>query len=150
MTTETITRAAPALIARLVERHGAQWAGAPDAAALAAPGDCALLIAGDPVRFPEGLDVAVVLPELQRAFGARFRIAVAEPGAEDSLAARYGAQRRPALVFLRDGGYVATVSGMLDWDEYLRQVGAALALPVSRAPGVGIPVVSGHVASGCQ
>lgn len=149
MTIETTTRPAPALIARLVEQHGAHWIGA-SADLLAAPGECALLIGGDPVRFPECLDVAVVLPELQRAFGARFRLAVAEPAFEDALASRYGAQRRPALVFLRDGGYLATVSGMLDWDDYLRQVGAALACGVSRAPGVGIPVVSGHAAGGCH
>lgn len=149
MTIETTTRTAPPLIARLVEQHGAHWIGTTVGADfLAAAGDCALLIAGDPVRFPEGLDVAVVLPELRRAFDGRFRIGVAEPAAEDALARRYGAQRRPALVFLRDGGYVATISGMLDWDDYLSQVAATLALPVSRAPSVGIPVVSGNAA--CQ
>ena len=151
MTTAPAPKAPPALIARLVEQHGAQWIGAQAGADfLAAPGDCALLIAGDPVRFPEGLDVAVVLPELQRAFNGRFRIAVAEAASEDLLANRYGATRRPAVVFLRDGGFVATVSGMLDWDEYLKEVAGALALPVSRAPGIGIPVVSSTAASGCQ
>lgn len=144
--------ATPALIRRLAEQFGVTWVSSASCADfLALPGDSVLFIAGDPVRFPECLDVAVVLPELQNAFSHCFRIGVAETASEDALANRFGAMRRPALVFLRDGGFVITVSGMLDWDDYLRQVKAALALPVSRVPGIGIPVVSAQApASGCH
>ena len=56
-----------------------------------------------------------------------------------------------SLVFLRDGRFVTIVSGMLDWDDYLRAVNAALAMPATRVPGIGIPVVSAHAsASGCH
>lgn len=138
------------LMLRLEAEFGAAWvADEKDHPYLALPGDCVLFIAGDPVRFPECLDVAVVLPELQKTFQGRFRIAVAESASEDALAKRYGATRRPALIFLRDGQYVATVSGMLDWDDYVSEVGRALALPVSRVPGIGIPVVSA-AASSCH
>ena len=140
----------PPLIRRLVDEFGATWVSVDTAAEiLDAKGDCVLFIPGDSVRFPECLDVAVVLPELQRAFPARFRIAVAECASEDRLAKRFGASRRPALVFLRDGHYVTNVSGMLDWDDYVREVGNALVLPVSRVPGIGIPVVSGST-GGCH
>jgi len=144
--------AAPPLIARLVDTHGARWV---DLASLddwlAVPGDGVLFFAGDPVRFPECLDVAVVLPELQRAFPGRLHVGVARVQDEDALARRFGLQRWPALVFVRDGGYVTTVSGMLDWDDYLRRVDEALRLPVGRAPGVGIPVVAaGAAGSGCH
>lgn len=133
----------PLQIARLVAQCGANWVNADNLdALLAQPGDTALFIPGDPLRFPEALDVAVVLPELQRSLKQRFRVAVAECDSEDALARRYGATRRPALVFLRDGQYVTNLSGMLDWDVYLVEVVRALALPVSRAPGIGIPLVA--------
>ena len=61
---------APALVQRLVQAHGAQWVGLDDAEAFTAgPGARVLFFCGDPVRFPEGLDVAVVLPELHAALG---------------------------------------------------------------------------------
>ncbi|MDL2355005.1 MAG: hydrogenase [Pseudomonadota bacterium] len=143
--------ATPPLMQRLVAEFGAAWVrDTPDQPFLAAQGDCVLFIAGDPVRFPECLDVAVVLPELHRAFERSFRIAIAERDCEDALARRYAATRRPALVFLRGGQYVATVSGMLDWDDYLREVARVLLLPVSRVPGIGIPLVAAASGAACH
>jgi len=146
-----IVAGTPALITRLVQQHGAVWLDAADAGVQALAGldgDVVLLIAGDAQRFPECLDVAVVLPELLRAFPGRLRIAVAEQASEDALARRYGATRRPSLVFLRGGQYVTTVAGMLDWDDYLAAVAHALQMPVTRAPGIGIPVVA--ASGGCH
>lgn len=139
-------RAAPEtspLIERLVSVHGATWVTEQTIAAWAAEGgDRVVLFAGDPVQFPEGLDVAVVLPELQRCFPDRFKIAVVPRQLEQALALRYGSQRWPTLLFLRDGQYVTTLSGMHDWDDYLQEMARALAMPISRAPTIGIPVVS--------
>lgn len=131
------------LLQRLVQQFDAAWI-TPDTLPAWAdgPGDRVLLLAGDPVRFPEGLDVAVVLPELQRAHGGRFTLAVADPAHEDALARRWGSNRWPALVFLRDGGYVGVLAGMHDWTDYVARVGELLAAPVVRAPTVGIPVVA--------
>lgn len=141
----------PPLLRQLVEVHGAQWV---DAAGLDAwmnqPGDRVLLIGGDPVRFPECLDVAVVLPILQRHFENRFAMGVARREAEDAIGARLAASRRPTLVFLRDGKYVTVVCGMLDWDVYVREVGQALAMPTSRIPGIGIAVVTAQSDSSCH
>lgn len=97
----------------------------------AAPGDAVLFFSGDPVRFPEALDVAVVLAELHARFGQRFRVGIVPCEVEETLARRYAVQRWPSLVFLRDGGYLGTVSGMKDWDDYVREVEATLAA----APG---------------
>ncbi len=114
-------------------------------------GDRVLLLGGDPVRFPEALDVAVVLPELQRAHGGRFALAVTPREHEETLARRHGSQRWPALLFVRDGRYVTTLAGMHDWTDYVARVGEALAMAPSRAPGVGIPVVSADAApSACH
>jgi hydrogenase-1 operon protein HyaE len=111
----------------------------------AQPGDAVLFFGGDPVRFPEMLDVAVVLPELHGHFGRRFRVGIVPRTVEDALARRYAVQRWPSLVFLRDGGYLGTVSGMKDWDEYLRDVQQALAAAPTRRPA---PTIAIHAADG--
>jgi hydrogenase-1 operon protein HyaE len=140
------------LVQRLIDANGATPV---DPATLdtwmARPGEHALLFGGDPVRFPEALDVAVVLPELRTAFGGRFDIGVVPRDHEDALARRFGVQRWPSLVFLRGGGYLGTVSGMQDWTDYLAAVREALGREVTRAPTVGIPVVAaGPSASACH
>lgn len=140
------------LVQRLVDAHSATAVDPTTLDAwMARPGEHALLFGGDPVRFPEALDVAVVLPELRAALGGRFDIGVVPRDHEDALAKRFGVQRWPSVVFLRGSGYVATVSGMQDWTDYLAAVREALAHEVTRAPTVGIPVVAaGPSASACH
>lgn len=139
------------LVARLAQSEGATPIDLANLDAwLARPGDRALFFSGDPVRFPEGIDVAVVLPELRAAHAGAFEIGVVLRGDEDAVARRFGAQHWPSLVFLREGRYVATVAGMKDWDDYVALIGQALASPATRAPTVGIPVVSASPASSCH
>ena len=152
MNTETLIKlpvqaakpvATPALVTRLAEQFGAAWLDETTVEAWSREGgDAVVLLAGDPVQFPEGLDVAVVLPELIRAVAQPVRIGVVPREREDALARRYGSQRWPSLLFLRDGQYVTTLAGMHDWDVYVERFRAALAAPVSRVPGIGIPLVS--------
>jgi hydrogenase-1 operon protein HyaE len=139
----------PPLAARLVHQFGATALDADSAEAFAAgAGDRVLFLSGDPVQFPEGLDVAVVLPELQAVFPGRFAVGAVLRHAQEAVARRYGSQRWPALVFLRDGEYVTTLWGMQDWTVFVERVGAALALQTSRAPSIGIPLVSANAPSG--
>jgi len=138
---------APPLLAQLVSKHQAVWIDFDniDTWLAAQEGDHVLLFAGDPVRFPEAVDVAVVLPELQKvsaAAGRPFGMAVAVPETAEALAKKFGSQRWPTLMFFRGGHYVTTLSGMHDWTDYLTLLAQALAAPVSRAPTIGIPVVS--------
>jgi len=138
---------APLLLAQLVSKHQAVWIDFDniDAWLATQQGDHVLLFAGDPVKFPEAMDVAVVLPELQKvsaSVGHPFGLAVAVPETAEALAKKYGSQRWPTLMFFRSGHYVTTVSGMHDWTNYLALVAQALDAPTSRAPTVGIPVVS--------
>ena len=138
----------PPVMQRLIDQFGAARIEADTLAAfLDRPGTGVLLLAGDPVQFPEGLDVAVVLRELRSTLAADFAIGVVAPDSQDAVARRYGSQRWPSLVFLRDGQYVTTLAGMHDWTDYLKLVEAALAMPVSRAPTIGIPVVSANASS---
>jgi hydrogenase-1 operon protein HyaE len=142
----------PPLMARLVNEFGATWVDETTMADWSGEGgDRVLLLAGDPVQFPEGLDVAAVLPELMRSFSGRFQVGVVPRQSEAAVAKVYGSQRWPTLIFLRDGHYVTALAGMQDWDVYLKEVALALSLPTSRAPTIGIPVVtSGTSANTCH
>ena len=126
--------AAP-LVMRLARDFGAAWVDEKSVADWAAG-------AGDAVRFPEGQDVAAVLPELMKSFPGRFSVAVVPRDSEDAVARRYGSQRWPTLLFFRDGQYVTAIAGMQDWDVYVKAMDAALRMPPSRPPTIGIPVVS--------
>jgi hydrogenase-1 operon protein HyaE len=143
---------APTLLRQLVDRYQAPWLN-PDNITdwlARASGDQVLLFAGDPVRFPEGMDVAVVLPELLKTSASTDRpigIAVAAPDTAEELAKQFGCNRWPTLMFFRSGQYVTTLSGMHDWTDYLSLFQQALDAPVSRAPTIGIPVVSSAPAS---
>ena len=144
---------APPLLAQLVRQHGAQWVGFDNLEHWLTQrrGDQVLLFAGDPIRFPEALDVAVVLPELQKVCvkaGQAFGMAVAVPECAEALAKKFGSQRWPTLMFFRDGHYVTTVCGMHDWSEYVTLMLQALNAPISRAPTIGIPVVSAGAPAG--
>ena len=111
-------------------------------------GEAVLFFGGDPVRFPEALDVAVVLPELLAALGSSgstgTRVGVVPRDVEDALARRYAVQRWPSIVFLRDGGYLGTLSGMHDWDVYLREAAHVLAQAPGRRP---TPTIAIHAAA---
>ena len=138
----------PPLVQRLARETAATWVDEATVTPwLDQGGDRVVLLAGDPVRFPEGQDVAVVLPELLKAFPGRLQVGVVAREHEDALARRYGSQRWPSLLFFRDGQYVTALPGMHDWDVYLQRVDEALQLPPSRPPTVGIPVVNGNATS---
>jgi len=56
-------------------------------------GHSLLFLPGDPAKYPEVLDVAVVLPELMRALHGRFATALVAPDAEQPVHARVGCER---------------------------------------------------------
>jgi hydrogenase-1 operon protein HyaE len=103
-------------------------------------GHTLLLFIEDPVRFKETLDLAVIVPEIARAFAGRFEVGVLLPEAARELQPRYGFRRWPAFVVLKDGQYVGAVDGLRNWDEYLAEVALLLEAPPTRAPAVGIAV----------
>jgi hydrogenase-1 operon protein HyaE len=107
-----------------------------------------LFLAGDPAKYPEALDVAVILPELIQAFAGRFQAAVVAPESALALKARFGVSRWPALVLLRGDAYVGAIERVRNWDDYLAGLSALLAAEPTRTPGVGIPVHAEAMARG--
>jgi len=133
--------AAHPLVAQLAARHGFAeltvesfdgWANE--------PGRALVVFTEDPVRYKETLDLAVIAPELVRAFPGVFRAGVLLPEAARAIAVRYGFRRWPALVVLEGGGYVGAIDGLRNWDEYLNDVALLATAPVTRPPSVGIAV----------
>ena len=121
------------LIERLIAEFGLPEVDTVDVDAfLAASGDAVLLFTEDPRKYPESADVAVILPELMKAFAGRFRAAVVARASERELQKRYGFARWPALVFLRGGDIVGTLTGVHDWDDFVGQVSALLESPTRR------------------
>ena len=88
-------------------------------------------------RVRETLDIAVIVPELRRAFPGRFRVGVLMPESARPLQPRYGFRRWPALVLMSDGSYVGAIEGLRDWDGFLQQLARLLDAPPARAPTVG-------------
>lgn len=109
-----------------------------------------VFLPASPQRYPETLDVAVVLPELVKAFGGRLTPALAETDYAAALAATYGVTAWPALLLLRHGEYLGVITRMRDWDVYLHKINELLASSPVKAPGIGIPVVDAAGAASCQ
>ncbi len=140
----TTSTAPHPLVTRLLAVTGGVLVRADDVQAFeVAGGDAVLFFGGDPVRFPEALDVAVVLPELLAASGRRMRVGVVPRDAEDAVARRYAVQRWPSLVFLRDGGYLGSLSGMQDWGVYVGALHTLLVREPGRRP---MPTIAIHAA----
>lgn len=102
--------------------------------------ECVLFFTEDPARFPESNDVAMILPELVNEYGGRFSAAVIEQSAQRELQTRYGFNQWPALVFLRKGKYLGTITRVQDWIDYLRMINEILTSEPKIAPGFVVPV----------
>ncbi len=85
-----------------------------------------IFVTGDPVKLLDSVDIAVVLPELERRFFGRIAAAVCQRGAEAAMAARYGADVKPALVFFAAGRCLGTIPRIRDWDDYVVRIAAWL------------------------
>lgn len=151
MSAPAVESAMNPLVERLFSHHGYKNLDAESVATFSAgPGHAMLVFTEDPLRFKETLDLAVIAPELDKAFAGRFRIGVLLPAAARKVAPLYGFARWPALVVLRDGLYVGAIDGLRNWDEYVEEMNALLAAPASRAPSVGIPVRATGASGACH
>lgn len=115
-------------------------------------GHVLLLFLEDPVRYKETLDLAVIVPEIDRACAGAITVGVLLPEAAREVQPRYGFRRWPAFVILKDGDYVGAIDGLRNWDEYGIEVARLLAAAPSRPPSIGIAVTgtgAGSAAGHC-
>lgn len=97
------------------------------------PGVGVALLTAEPDTAAESWDMAVIFPELLAAIGVG-RAAVLRPESAGIVRTRFGLGRLPALLFLREGGYVGAIEGLRDWSAFIAECAAMLQKPVSRAP----------------
>lgn len=114
-------------------------AAADDAGAVAA-----LLSAGDPVRWPEAIDVAVVLPELIEAFQGRLSGAVIARQAEGELGRRFGVRVQPTLIFCSQGETLGLIGKVQDWPVYIDRISKLLDRPRASAASVVKSIIPQH------
>lgn len=98
-----------------------------------------LFFPGDPERLVESDDVAVILPELMKVFGEVLHPALVVKSAERPLQLRYRFNAFPALVFLRNGGYLGAITRMQDWNDYLQQIADILGREPTMPPAFEFP-----------
>lgn len=127
------------LIDALTTRHGFATVTEDSVDAFArANGKTVLFFAGDDERLVESSDVAVILPELLKAF-PELAPALVDKRAERPLQLRYRFNAFPALVFLTGGFYLGAISRVLSWQDYLREIRAILARSPSEPPPYQFP-----------
>ncbi len=107
-----------------------------------------LLSAGDPNRFPEAIDVAVVLPELISAFGGRLRGAVIARDAERALGERFGVRVQPTLIFVANGETLGLIAKIQDWSIYIDRITKLIDRPRGQNAAVAVTIVPQHRAQG--
>lgn len=90
-------------------------------------GTVALFFSSDPAQYPESNDVAVILPELLKAFDGQLQAALIAKSMERELQARFRFTGWPSLVFLRDGGYLGVITGIRDWQGFRQEIAQILA-----------------------
>lgn len=132
------------VLASVVARRGYRVLGADALDAACADAPLAMIfLAGDWWRLAESDDVAAVLPELERALGGHAEIFVAARADERALQRRWRFTAFPALIFLREGGYLGAIEGIRDWADYLVEIPAILEREPSDPPAFKLPAGCG-------
>lgn len=98
-----------------------------------------LFVAGDAERIAESNDVAVVVPELDKAFEGAVTVLIADRDSERDIQRRYRFNAFPALIFLRHGEYLGCIQRVQDWTDYLREIPDILAREPSNPPPFKFP-----------
>ena len=131
------------LLDRLASRHGiADLDEAGFESFLETPGNAMVLFTEEPDRVAESWDLAVIYPELLAATGTGLRAGLLRPEPARALQARFGLNRMPALLFLRNGDYVGAIEGLRDWQDFVAECVDMLQKPAGQPPTIGVAVVA--------
>lgn len=109
-----------------------------------------LLSAGDPNRFPEAIDVAVVLPELIDAFQGRLLGAVIARSDEAALGQRFGVRVQPTLIFVAKGETLGLIAKIQDWSVYIDRITKLIDRPRGHSAAVAVTIVPQHRTQGVE
>lgn len=137
---KTILRNLP-LFEKLIEKHRFTLITEENFASFTKLPDITLLLFVDnPDRMKETADALVITPELAAQFPSITQKGVLIEQFARKSALTYGFRRWPAVVFLKDGGYLGAVDGLRAWSELISETKRILASDVHYPPSVGIEV----------
>lgn len=105
-----------------------------------------LFFAGDTRRYPESNDLAVILPELAKAFTDQFQIGLVASNAGTALQQQYGFSHWPSLVVMRGDAYLGVISKLQDWTTYRSELHKILQSEPRALPGKTIPLLNNSCA----
>ncbi|WP_400769916.1 hydrogenase accessory protein [Methylosinus sporium] len=108
-----------------------------------------LFFGGDPAQRSETHDVAIIFPQLVKAFAGRLRAAIIAPAAEKALEGRFSVCVYPSLVVTYGGETLGVLPKVYDWSEYLSRIEALLQLQAAppKEPRVRITFTEGETSS---
>jgi hydrogenase-1 operon protein HyaE len=121
------------LIERLVQNGYPRLDAAGLDAFLSGEGTLVLFLTGDPAKNLETDDMAVILPELMKAFPGRVVPAIVDRSIEQALRERFDVWPLPSLIFVERGEKKGAIAKMRGWDEFLAETGEILARPLAGA-----------------
>jgi len=132
------------LLASIIERHGYPVVEADKLADHVAAQDFSvLLFSGDAARLMESDDVAVIFPEILKAFGEWLQPVVIARESERVLQRKYRFSAFPSLVFLKRGEYLGAISRVRDWSDYVQEIREILVRAPSEPPPFKLPGANG-------
>lgn len=128
------------LLQSIIDREGYRVVGHDELDAVTAQLPFAMLfVAGDALRVAESNDVAVVVPELDKAFGGAVTPLVVRRDSEREIQRRYRFNAFPVLIFLRYGDYLGVIPRIQDWTDYMRDIPDILSREPSDPPAFRFP-----------
>lgn len=101
-----------------------------------------LFFAGNPAQFPESTDLAIILPELSKAYPDAFTVGLVTLQANAVLAKQFAVTHWPSLVFHRGRNYLGCISQLQNWSEYCEGFAKLLQGPIKAPPAQDLPVLS--------
>ncbi len=109
---------------RLFEKEGFEWLGEDKwDAFLKVEGFKMAIFSEDPNAKRVTLDIAVIAPELKRAFAGTLVKTIFTPFVKSrAMASRYGITGLPAVALFRDDVYLGAVQGLKDWNTYCAEL----------------------------
>lgn len=98
---------------------------------LAQSGDLLLFVTGNPERNLETNDVAIILPQLDKAFKNHFKIGVVMLDAEKSVQNKFEVWPTPSLLFVNNGALIHAIPKVQDWADYVKEISGLLSKNLS-------------------
>ncbi len=135
---------------RLFEKEGFEWVDENQwEAFLKVEGFKMAIFSEDPNAKRVTLDIAVIAPELKKAFAGTLVKTVFTPFLKSrAMASHYGITGLPAVALFRDDVYLGAVEGLKDWNTYCAELSEIVVR--EKAPARRVAFVSATKQANCS